>query len=215
MMFASKIRDLVLVNRPQDRTIDDHKRMVIIRGEKAEFTRGRYETQNPEIIEWLLHHPLYGLEFTVVGGDQELMKHKKMQEVAMGEGARSSVNYSSLVTEVKPDPEIVKAALAEVGLVSDKSPQEKSVTMDDVKAVVNQAISEAMTDLISAIRQPASEQQRKDPYNLSKEEKILNKMPLRVFKCPAPGCGEVFPSGFDVGKHKKEVHPELFGKKGE
>lgn len=187
MLFVSKIRDLRLIKKPADRIIDGTSRQVVIlRGERAEFVGGRYKTIDPDMIDWLKHHQYYGKMFTSID-DNEASKIEKLNEqIRMIQGAQG-----------------VEAAAAKADIAA-KTPL---VSKEEILEAVDAKINAAMADILGAIKDL---QQQQAPAPM---DEIIEDRPKRKFTCPAPGCGEVFVSGIEVGKHKKEKHPELYGGK--
>jgi hypothetical protein len=53
--FVSKRRELRIIVKPSDRTFDEARRPVIIRGEKVEFVNHRYTTSDDALSDWLKH----------------------------------------------------------------------------------------------------------------------------------------------------------------
>lgn len=179
MLFVSKYKNLRLIKKPNDRVIDDQRRVIQVRGEIAEFTGGRYTTNDPEMIDWLLHHPMRGNSFVVLE-DNEIKKIEEYNsQVRMTAGANATVDSNTPTTLVH-----------EVTKVQDE---------EKLKSWVKDEISTAMKDILVAIK-GLQEQSQVIPLEPRKK---------RLFTCPVEGCGETFTSGIAVGAHKKEKHPDL------
>jgi hypothetical protein len=59
-IFLSRRRDLVLVATPDREALDALHRPYIVPGTRFEFHNGRFETTDPDTIEWLRRHPRNG-----------------------------------------------------------------------------------------------------------------------------------------------------------
>jgi len=217
MLFVSRIRDLRLIRRPSDRIMDEQRNPIILRGERVEFSNFRYTTEDEGLIEWLVNHPLYGNTFT----------SDKLRDRAVGKGfqatgdtsdysavqaARAVIkDYDNRTVEggqafnkalkdhkkKKAGPQMLKGMMATVqsfpgpGDAKESENREPELTKEDVATMIKSEITTAMAQIVDLIR-------TNNPPTKKKE-----------FHCPE--CGEEFPSGIAVGKHKAEAHstPEV------
>ena len=215
MLFVSKIRDLRLIKRPADRTMDKYGNASFTPGELVEFSNFRYVTGNEETIEWLLKHPDYGRVFTsdklhdkgvpqevrnLIQTDDTLIDMSKDRGRSPYENAmrhNSMVNKASKKLEKMKTP-MTRGMLATAQPVQSATPREVNVgtkapeiSKDEIAAMIKEEVGAAMGQILEAI----------------KAEKAPK--PKRVFTCKE--CGETFPTGIAVGAHKKEAHatPEV------
>lgn len=179
MMYISKIKDLVLIMRPRDRTMDDSRRTIIIPGKRVEFVRGRYRTDDPEMIAWLDKHEDKGAVFAPV--PEEQLEVARKDAVKMVEGAMSSSNVvSGLKQGGVPAPVVTPVDLEEV----------KKLIQEQVSVSVNDALGQIL-DAIKKVPAPESPFTPEPPR------------PKKTFTCPFCKTA-VFRSGIEVGAHKKE-----------
>jgi hypothetical protein len=78
--------------------MDDHRRPIILRGERAEFQNFKYHTEDTDMIQWLLNHEDYGNTFTSAEPD------KGTKTPPMIRGAVSTISAPAVLPE-KPLPE--------------------------------------------------------------------------------------------------------------
>ncbi len=187
MRYVSRKRELRLIMRPQDRTMDDSRHVVIIRGKKAEFVNRAFETQDPELIDWLHDHPLRGGEFEEVRDEDikaieaTLRKVRAQEDTQVVTGAKGTLDNPHAEREIPLVPLNYTPATTQA-----VSPE----LIEFIDGKINTALGQIM-DLLKR--------------DTTKEEKALAGKPLKSFKCKI--CGEEFASGFKVGEHKKLMHP--------
>lgn len=189
MRYTSKKRELRLIMRPTDRTIDEHRRVQIHPGKKAEFIDGKFNTDDPELIEFLHNHPLRGSKFDeITEYDEKILAslRKPNPIIPIATGAVSTANAVL--------PAGYKAAVSETPETS--RPEDKVMVSPELVRMIDERIQTALGTIIDLLKPEAA----KD----AKAEKIMAGKPTKIFTCKV--CGEVFPSGVAVGKHKKEKH---------
>lgn len=184
MRFVSKRREARFVIKPTDRIIDEQRRVSIVRGKTAEFRNFRYHTDDPEIIEALLHHPEYGLSFVSAEPGEAVQKPAPVIFET-----DDSIRDNSV--------KMIQGAKATVDRPMEGIPSQVAViTKDEVVQLVDEkmrSLDNKLDNLILAIRS------QEDAKKISKAKK--------EFHCPI--CHEEFPSGVAVGVHKKKAHSEL------
>ena len=174
--FVSKRRELRLIVKPADRTFDEARRPVILRGERVEFNNYRFYTDDADLIAWLRQHPLFGREFT--SADSAPIPPKPPADVQMIRGPRTTVGTS------RPEDSTLVAEGARI---------ETPITKDEIEILIDQKMDNFMERMMGVMQSQAA-------------AKDIAKAPKRTFTCPVPGCGQVFKSGIEVGKHKKLAH---------
>lgn len=200
MKYISRKRELRLIMRPTDRSIDEHRRIVIHPGKKAEFMDGRFETTDPELIEWLHTHPYRGSKFDeVTPKDENVVEIARNPEVAKAKPhivvpiATGAVSTGNILTPPEPQAEPIN-----FDVEPRTRPNETAVVSPELVRMIDERIQAAMGTIIDLLKPEAKKEE--------KAVKIMAGQPTKSFKCPF--CDEVFQSGFAVGKHKKEVHTE-------
>jgi len=200
MKYVSKRKELRLIMRPTDRSIDEHRRTVIHQGKKAEFMEGRFETMDPELIEWLHNHHERGQKFDEI---------TPREEIAVAKAAGKVLVIDETVID-KPNPiiRVVTGAVATDNAVGDTRYTEPSTSVEstrpkDVAAlspelakIIDEKINAAIGQIIELLKPAVAKEE--------KAVKIMEGKSTKSFKCPY--CDEVFSSGFGVGKHKREKH---------
>jgi len=63
VVFFSKYAEHRIVYKHSTSMLADGNKLIKTAGRAAEFHRGRYETSDPAIIEFLRNHPAYGVDF--------------------------------------------------------------------------------------------------------------------------------------------------------
>ena len=92
MLFLSKVRELRLVMRPKWVEKDPMTGVVIHEGKAIEFFDGRYETNDPEEIEFIKKNPAFGSRITVVDAG-DLTSGKDMITGATGTTVKQGRNF--------------------------------------------------------------------------------------------------------------------------
>lgn len=184
-LFVAKKRELRIIVKPSDRTFDEARRPVIIRGERVEFVNHRFQTQDLNLVDWLCKHPLYGSAFICAEGKPVVQKPiKETPTVQMSTGARTSANLPAMGT---------KEDMVEVPASPENYPSyETPITKDEIEIMIDQKLDAFLGKVVHIMQSQAS----------AKEPGMDR--PKRSFKCPH--CDEVFKSGIEVGKHKKLAH---------
>jgi hypothetical protein len=197
MIFVSKARELRLIRKPADRIMDEFRRPIILRGERAEFENHRYSTEDPGMIDWLLHNPAYGVSYTSASPDkgsdnpkvvvptgpevtdEVYQQEVKKQKVEMIRGAMNTSNAPA-------KSEVVK---------ENEAPMDKaSMTEEEVVNLIDSKLEAGFEKLMNVLLN--AKQQESAP----KEKKTVT--------CKA--CGQTgFASGFEVGMHRKTDCPAL------
>lgn len=182
LTFVSKRRELRLIVKPSDRTFDEARRPVILRGERVEFTNHRFTTSDDGLIGWLKQHPLFGKEFTSADGAT-----KPIDTVKLVEGANKTVNKMEL--SPASDEIQAKAEAEEIKRIFEAPPSKEEIT-----SMIDKKFDEMFSRFTQIFQTGAQ----------TKEEVVKQK---KVFTCPVEGCGQTFRSGVEVGRHKKLAHP--------
>ncbi len=198
MRFVSRKKELVLVIRPTEVVMDANRRPMIMRGEKVEFHQGVYNTDNPSLIDYLIHRKDYGINFTSeIGNDPvQIQKHSLIfddgaeltgPKVVAGYPERNRPPAIQMVRGANSTVENPVKAKEDATIVPPVAkPIPKLVTTEDVEAIIDKKFDAFLEKL----------------GNLAIQPQIKNSK--RSYKCPM--CDEVFPSGFACGAHKKEKH---------
>jgi len=184
MKYVSKKSELCLVMRPTDRIIDEQRRVKMIPGKRVEFYAGQYQTDDPEVVEWLHNHPKRGTAFA------EITEHdEKLVEVAKSTVPKISTGMVTTTNVV--DSQIEAMINADLGKIEVPTrPVDTALISPELIKIIDERINAAMGTIIDLLK--------KDDV---KEEKVLSGKPTKSFTCPY--CGESFSSGFKVGDHKK------------
>jgi len=178
-MFISKKRELRLIVKPADRTFDEARRPIIIRGERVEFLNYRYKTEDPGLIAWLKQHYLYGTGF-ICADDTPTPAPMAPPIPMLIEGTSTTANK----TVTKEGDTVVEVAPLHMSY-------ETPITKDEIDVMIDQKL-DAFLGQITHI--------------LQSQNAVKEPAPKRTFKCPH--CEEVFKSGIEVGKHKKRDHAD-------
>ncbi len=220
MKFISKRKEFRLVIRPTEVILDESRRPRIINGERVEFTNGVYFTEDVGLIAYLLHHKLYGLEFTseigndpvrikkatmtfddgaelsgpqIVAGRFENTAKKKEHVIDMIRGANSTAN--SPIKKSVPKTEAWDTGTSNEA--SNMSRQEVENIIDNKLETFIGRIESMLNPVPKAVTTivPVAA-----PILKEEPQKIEGIKTVR-FSCPY--CKEPFKSGFEVGTHKK------------
>jgi len=177
-LFISKRRELRIIVKPSDRTFDEARRPVIIRGEKVEFSNHRFQTADEGLVSWLKQHPLYGREFTSADTGPTPAPRNEGPEMIHG--------MNTTLGEPKKPDETPKSTY-EIA----RGPYETPITWEEIEVKMDQKM-DSFLEKFSHIMQ---------------SQAVAKEVPAqkRVFHCPI--CNAEFKSGIEVGKHKKLVHP--------
>lgn len=181
MKYSSKKAELCIVVRPEDRIIDEQRRVIKLPGKRVEFFNGRYETHDPEIIECLHNHPYRGTKFyEITEKDEKIIQEAKAIPIITGP---MSVDGSRAIDD------IITADLGKIEIRT--RPTDTVAVSPELVRVIDERITAALSTIIDLLK--------KDTV---KEENVMSNKPTKSFRCPY--CGEPFTSGFKVGTHKKE-----------
>lgn len=190
MQFVSKRKRLRLVLKPTTYVVDAYGQRVPIPGYTVEFVNGRFETDDVNLINTLLKHPLKGSEFVPV--EDEDMWYAKHPEFApkvepVSTGAIDSVNTvtSQTITEI---PSILP--------IKDRYPKSELANTSNLESIIETKITEKIMPVLEKLEKVIS----KDAMEEQEEKQ------KRVYTCAI--CGEKFRSGFEVGEHRKLIHNE-------
>jgi len=181
MKYNSKRSELCLVMRPTDRVMDEHRRVQVLPGKKAEFYQFRYETEDPEMIEFLHNHPLRGSKFfEITPTDEIIVQEAKKAVPKIATGAISSataIDRGEAEQPTRPD-------------------QTTSISPELIK-VIDDRVNAALEQIVSLLKKDAHKEEKKE----MKASQIMSGKSTKTFTCPY--CGDPFTSGFKVGGHKK------------
>lgn len=199
MRFVSKRKEFRLIIRPTEVVVDEARRPHVVQGEKVEFKQGRFTTEDRSLIDYLLHHPLYGLQFTSEIGNDPVAIQKyslvfddgaelsgpkvvagfpeKNKHVDMYTGANSTAN-NPVQTKLQPKLPVTKEEFEKA----------RPIAKEEIEALIDSKLDAFLDKIGSLVIQP----------------KV--KHSIKKFHCPI--CGDEFPNGVLVGKHKKLAHPE-------
>lgn len=179
MRYVSKRKELCLVYKPQDRMLDEQRRVIIMQGKRAEFMGGRFQTNDPELIAWLSTHPKKNIEFMEVKDDEWQAIQKDLAKMD-----------AKVVEEPTPEPVKEEAIYR---------PESTMAISPELVEFIDKRINDALGTILN-ILQPKAE-----TTEVKQEEAspvvVEDKPKKKSFTCPY--CKEVFPSGFEVGTHKK------------
>ncbi len=200
MKFVSKQREFRLIIRPTEVILDESRRPRIQHGERVEFKNHVYFTEDKGLIDYLLHHPLYGLRYTSeLGADRvEIQKHSlNFDDGAELTGPKLLAGKSEPPVRSTPKVEMVSGAISTVTHrqapeVPNEVPKTEYVTKEEMGMFLSLLDSrfDSLIDKIGTISNDSKKAEPKKP---------------KEFHCPV--CNEQFSSGIAVGKHKKEAHP--------
>ena len=200
MRFISRASELRLIRKPSDRIMDEQRRPIILRGQRAEFANHRFSTNDPDLIEWLLNHPEYGLSFTSDQPDvkvvavppittgpettddlyaKEIRQRQGAQVPPMVRGAMASVNSPAARAD---GATIENEASTPMGVVP--------MTEEQVGKIIDEKLEAGFNKLMSALLE-------------RKQESVSEALPKAKHVVHCKDCGQEFGSGFEVGIHKK------------
>lgn len=199
MRFISKRKEFRIIIRPTEVIMDESRRPRVLQGERVEFKGGTFHTEDKGLIDFLLRHHLYGLQFTSEIGNDPVEKQKysmvfddgaeitgpkivagfpemnRAKSVEMVRGARATV---------QSEPRIVPGSIVKQVEIE----KADTITTEEINALIDSKLDAFLEKIGSLVIQP----------------KI--KHSVKQFHCPI--CGEQFANGFLIGKHKKEKHSE-------
>lgn len=189
MKYISKKSELCLVMRPTDRITDEQRRVRVIPGKRVEFMAGRYQTFDPETIEFLHNHPNRGSKFMEINEADE-------KTIEKAKSIAPSIVSGALSTGVVPDAQIaIEEMIAATPSLPDRTrPDQIALISPEVIKLIDERINAALGTIVDLLKK-----------DTAKEEKVMSGTSTKSFKCPY--CSEVFSSGFKVGSHKRQVHP--------
>jgi hypothetical protein len=172
--------------RPTDRIIDEQRRIKVIPGKRVEFFDHHFETEDPELIEWLHGHYQRGHKF-----DEITPKDEKLIQLAKKTVGPKIVTGAIDGNTAIDSNEIDKIISADLGKVEVPTrPTDTVAISPELVRVIDERINAALSVIVDLLK--------KDEV---KEEKVMTGKSTKSFSCPY--CGEPQPSGFAVGKHKK------------
>lgn len=99
MLFVSRAKNLRVILKPQQRVIDRFGDAIIQRGIVAEFGGGKFMTDDNEMIDLLLHHPLHKHEFVCADDEEKWRFENEKKEVEVVTGTRA------VTKRALPEPE--------------------------------------------------------------------------------------------------------------
>lgn len=201
MKFISKRKEFRLIIRPTEVVIDESRRPHVVAGEKVEFKNGVYTTEDRGLIDYLLHHALYGLQYTSeIGSDPIAIQKYSMvfddgatltgpkvvagfpeKNVEMNVGAMSTLSRPPQPSNPKGIDKAVETATT------------PAISRIEIEALIESKLDAFLDKIGSLVIQPTI-------------TPVKHSMPKKVH-CPI--CGEEFATGFAVGKHKREKHSEV------
>lgn len=226
MLFVSKIKDFRIIRRPADRIMDEQRRPIVLKGERVEFNNWRFNTDDPDLIEWLINHPEYGITFTSdQRQDRAVAQPKKPifwdtddEATAM---ARAEDNLPREMQ--RADKKFEKITSLNRKLENMKKQAQKNAPQM-LKGAMSTAWGEPVQpdqskDVPAETKTPTGLTEDKVAYMInsainSAVEKMAtltvqiveNAMGSSKKKFHCKECGEEFSSGMEVGKHKLEAH---------
>lgn len=191
MKYVSKKRELCLIMKPTDRSIDEQRRIIIHPGKRVEFFAGRYETKDPEIMEFMHNHPLRGTKFFEITETDDAAVRLAQQQATAG----PKISTGAVDTKDQEIQTIIEADLGKVEVLT--RPTDTTAISPELVKIIDERISAALETIVNLLKTDAK-----------KEEAIMAGKPTKSFRCPY--CGVPQPSGFAVGRHKKvcEKRPE-------
>lgn len=111
MIFASRCREARIVMKPTDVILDDLRHPQILKGKTILFKNGRYITEDPEEIKFLMGHEARPAEFDVVPDDVFMQRKEDVHVIHGPLGAAGGV--SSTPKESKATIETATAEITE------------------------------------------------------------------------------------------------------
>ncbi len=198
MKFIAKARELRIVKKPTDRTIDDQRRVIPIRGETIEFSNYQYVTTNPETIDWLLNRPGYGVDYIT---DEPTKTDKPKPKVETWDTDDTVKVEREKEEERAKVIQMVQGARGTFNKTEDAPIQEpQGLTEEKVIQLITektQSLESKLDQLLMVLTPPS----KPEIEGFTPPPK-----PKKEFHCPI--CGLEFTSGIAVGAHKKESHPK-------
>lgn len=184
-LFISKKRELRIIVKPSDRTFDEARRPITIRGERVEFMNHRYQTNDAGLTTWLKQHPLCGSQFICADdGPIGLVKKSATKTSSVPEMITGT---KTTAANVANKPEITLPE--EPPTLPPTPPVQPSIQRDEVEVMIEKKFDEFLNRFTQIMQS-------------GKVEPVVKAK--KTFTCPH--CPEVFKSGVEVGKHKKLVH---------
>jgi hypothetical protein len=195
MKFVSRRKEFRLIIRPIEVVIDEARRPHVVQGERVEFKNGVFTTEDKGLIDYLIHHPLYGLQYTSeIGNDPVAIQKYSM---VFDDGA--TLSKPKIVAGFpEKNVEMTSGAVSTQSNASKSKviekivsiPSEPSISKIEIEALIDSKLDSFLDKIGSLVIQPEVKSARAKPVH-----------------CTI--CGEEFANGFMVGKHKKEKHPAI------
>jgi len=186
MKFVSRKKEFRLIIRPTEVVMDASRRPHIMQGERVEFHQGMFYTEDKNLIEYLMSHPLYGNKFTAVAPTDLAGLKPADSGPKMIEGTRSTLDAPASKA-MRPES---------TTYISEKVA--KSVSKEEVEALIDNKLEGFLGKIESLLIKPEIP---KVPEGPPLPEPIIKNVKKKGFHCP--WCGESLSSGFEIGKHKK------------
>jgi len=202
--YVSKKRELRIILKPQDRIIDDQRRVIPIQGLKAEFKNGEYYTDNPVIIFALSDHPLKGSrEFVCCDDDKAYCDSKgqvikELPKVAFSSGSQAMTTGANSTVNKTADEFIAEMVAAKEADALKAAELEKAKDLGLSKEEVIRIIDDRLTAAIGKIA------------GIIEAAEVNKVKKPKTFTCTV--CHKPYTNGVAVGKHMKEDHPDVVRK---
>lgn len=201
MVFMSRSKRLRVVVKPAFHVLDANGQRVQITGFTAEFSNGRFETNNEEEIAGMLKHRANGGQFHAVANEAEWIEehpeyfHKPVDMVV---GSVATVNTAPLLTASRR-PLRLEAQTKE------QTQAAREAQTVDIESVIDKRLDEKLSPLYARLDKLLNMDDAPTEVAAPVVE-VAAPATKRTFTCPVPGCGFVGKSGIEIGSHKKEAH---------
>ena len=130
-VFRSRDKQLRIVRKPERRRYNEAGELELIPGQRVEFTRGAFQTEDDELIEWLRNHPRFNSRFWEVGNEPD--RQKPTVDEAMTEIAKAAA---------KAEPDALAAIYEREVNTYDRQP------VKDAATAALEALEEASADKV-------------------------------------------------------------------
>ena len=219
MLFVSKIKDQRIIRRPMDRIMDEQRRPIILKGERVEFNNWRFDTEDPDLIEWLLNHNEYGVTFTSDKRDDKAVVQPKKQIFLDTDDEATPM--AKMEDNIPRELQRADKKFEKISMLNKKYENMKKRTKQNATSMARGSMATAWgapaEEVPATPKLPALTEDRVATMINSAVESAVNRVvelmkapvvtatkPTKTFHCKE--CGEEFKSGIAVGVHKKAVH---------
>ena len=194
--YISRRTEHRIVIRPTDRTMDEQRRISIIKGKDVTFFDHFFETNDPEIIDRLDSHPQRGKDFDKLEGVDLAVAHQAIRRLKNNESIKVVSGASTVSNRVQPKAQEAPVILPMQVQEPITRSEDTTLVSPELIKIIDDRVNTALATIIDLLKV--------DEKKEEKAKEMMEGKSTKAFKCPY--CDQVFSSGFKVGKHKKDDH---------